>query len=218
MTKKIFRSFLIASLVVLLLSLLTVTAVLYNYFGSVQSEELRDELRLAADAVESLGKEYLAMQDSDRYRLTWVDNTGDVLFDTHEQASVMENHADREEIREALTGGTGSSLRYSSTLIEKTIYEAMKLTDYLDAVESLDKRALFVGDGAATFEAIICERMGDGACFAPAHLSSIRAGAAAAIALHNAAQAGDYLALEPLYLRAPQAERERAAREAKANG
>lgn len=129
MTGKIFRSFLTAALVVLLLSLLTVTAVLYNYFGSVQSEELRDELRLAADAVESLGEDYLAMQDSDRYRLTWVDNTGDVLFDTHEQASVMENHADREEIREALTGGTGSSSRYSSTLTEKTIYEAMKLTD-----------------------------------------------------------------------------------------
>ncbi|MBP3294521.1 MAG: PAS domain S-box protein [Clostridia bacterium] len=129
MTGKIFRSFLTASLIVLLLSLLTVTAVLYNYFGSVQAEELRDKLNLAADAVEFLGEEYLAMQDSDRYRLTWVDSTGDVLFDTHEQASVMENHADREEIREALTGGTGSSSRYSSTLMEKTIYEAMKLTD-----------------------------------------------------------------------------------------
>jgi len=129
MTGKIFRSFLKASLIVLLLSLLTVTAVLYNYFGSVQAEELRDELSLAADAVEALGDDYLAMQDSDRYRLTWVDSTGDVLFDTHEQASVMENHADREEIREALTGGTGSSSRYSSTLMEKTIYEAVKLTD-----------------------------------------------------------------------------------------
>ncbi|MBR3999963.1 MAG: two-component sensor histidine kinase, partial [Clostridia bacterium] len=82
MTGKIFRSFLIASLIVLLLSLLTVTAVLYNYFGSVQAEELRDELSLAADAVEALGDDYLAMQDSDRYRLTWVDSMGDVMFDT----------------------------------------------------------------------------------------------------------------------------------------
>ena len=95
--------------------------------------------------------------------------------------------------------------------------EAMKLTEYLEAVESMADRALFVGDGAVAFEALIRERMGEGACFAPAHLSSIRAGAAAAIALHNAEKAGDYLALEPLYLRAPQAERERAAREAQKN-
>ena len=129
MTGRIFRSFLAASLIVLLLSLLTVTAVLYRYFGSVQADELRDELGLAADAVESLGEDYLVLQDSDRYRLTWVDSTGEVLFDTYEQASAMENHADREEIREARIGGTGSSSRYSSTLTEKTIYEAVKLTD-----------------------------------------------------------------------------------------
>lgn len=92
--------------------------------------------------------------------------------------------------------------------------EAMKLTEYLDAVASISDRALFIGDGAVSFASVIKERMGDGACFAPVHLSSIRAGAAASIALHNAEKAGDYLSLEPLYLRAPQAEREREAREA----
>ena len=129
MTGKIFRSVFAVSLIVLLASLLTVTAVLYNYFGSVQADELRDELGLAADAVELLGKEYLTRQDSDRYRLTWVDSDGTVLYDTREYAAVMENHADREEIRDALNSGYGSSSRYSSTLTEKTIYEAVKLAD-----------------------------------------------------------------------------------------
>ena len=41
----------------------------------------------------------------------------------------MENHAGRQEIREALTSGSGSSVRYSSTLTEKTVYQAMRLTD-----------------------------------------------------------------------------------------
>ncbi len=129
MTGKIFRSVLTVSLIVLLASLLTVTAVLYNYFGSMQADELRDELGLAADAVALLGEEYLEGQDSDRYRLTWIDNTGVVLYDTHTDAAGMENHADREEIREALNGGYGSSARYSSTLTEKTIYEAVKMPD-----------------------------------------------------------------------------------------
>ncbi len=129
MTGKIFRSVLTVSLIVLLASLLTVTAVLYNYFGSMQADELRDELGLAADAVALLGEEYLEGQDSDRYRLTWIDNTGVVLYDTYTDAAGMENHADREEIREALNGGTGSSARYSSTLTEKTIYEAVKMPD-----------------------------------------------------------------------------------------
>lgn len=91
---------------------------------------------------------------------------------------------------------------------------ALKLTDYLDAVESITDRALFVGDGAAAFAPLLRERMGEGACFAPAHLSALRAGSAAALALRYADRACDYLTLAPLYLRAPQAERERAAREA----
>lgn len=41
----------------------------------------------------------------------------------------MENHAQREEIRQALTTGSGSSVRYSDTLTEKTVYEAVRLSD-----------------------------------------------------------------------------------------
>ena len=41
----------------------------------------------------------------------------------------MENHRDREEIQQAFWGGTGHSSRYSSTLTEKTTYEAVRLTD-----------------------------------------------------------------------------------------
>ena len=66
------------------------------------------------------------------------------------------------------------------------------------------------------FHELIAARLGEAACFAPAHLSGLRAASAAALALHRVQEAVDYLSLEPLYLRAPQAERERAAREAKA--
>lgn len=129
MTSKILKSILSVATAVLLASLVIITGVLYRYFGDVQESQLKDELSLAASAVEQLGEDYLAGLDYDRYRLTWVDADGNVVFDSHADKSAMENHADREEIKEALTYGTGSSMRQSATLTEQTIYEATRLED-----------------------------------------------------------------------------------------
>ena len=129
MTSKILKSILSVAVAVLLATLLVITGVLYQYFGGIQQSQLKDELSLAANAVEQLGEEYLETLSSDRYRLTWVAPDGTVLFDTRADAASMENHADREEIKEAMTSGTGSSSRNSSTLTEQTIYEATRLDD-----------------------------------------------------------------------------------------
>ena len=129
MTSKIFKSILSVAMVVLLASLTVITGVLYQYFGNLQGSQLKDELSLAANATEKLGQEYLEDTDSDRYRLTWISRDGTVLFDSHADASTMENHAEREDVKEALEFGTGSSTRHSYTLTEKTIYEAVRLDD-----------------------------------------------------------------------------------------
>ena len=129
MTSKILKSILSVAVAVLLATLLVITGVLYQYFGGVQQSQLKDELSLAASATEQLGEKYLETLSSDRYRLTWVAPDGTVLFDTRADAAAMENHADREEIKEAMTSGTGSSSRNSATLTEQTIYEATRLED-----------------------------------------------------------------------------------------
>ena len=129
MTSKIFKSILSVALAVLMASLIIITGVLYQYFGTMQESQLKDELSLAAEATQQLGESYLSNLDSDRYRLTWVSSDGTVIFDSHADAVSMENHADREEIKEALVSGTGSSTRQSSTLTEQTIYEATRLDD-----------------------------------------------------------------------------------------
>ena len=129
MTSKILKSILSVAVAVLMSSIIIITGVLYQYFGNVQEAQLKDELSLAVSATEKLGESYLVKLDSDRYRLTWVAADGTVLFDSHTDASGMENHADREEIREALISGTGSSTRQSATLTELTIYEAARLED-----------------------------------------------------------------------------------------
>ena len=129
MTSKILKSILSVAVAVLAASLVIIIGVLYPYFGNVQENQLKDELSLAASATEQLGEEYLEGLDSDRYRLTWVGPDGTVIFDSHADAAAMENHADREEIKEALVSGAGSSTRQSATLTEQTIYETTRLND-----------------------------------------------------------------------------------------
>lgn len=129
MTSKILKSILSVAVAVLLSSIIIITGVFYQYFGEVQENQLKDELSLAASATEQLGKNYLAGLDYDRYRLTWVTPDGIVIFDSHADIASMENHANREEIKEALVSGTGSCTRRSSTLMEQTIYEATRLAD-----------------------------------------------------------------------------------------
>ena len=98
--------------------------------------------------------------------------------------------------------------------------EAMPLTAFLDRVEATDERALFLGDGVAAMRGAIEARLGGRAQFAAPQHMNLRAGSACAIAMRLAEQGEttDYLHLLPLYLRAPQAERERAAREAASHG
>lgn len=129
MTGKIFRVILTVALIVLVISLLTVTGFLYDYFGTIQEKELRDQLNFAAVGTESLGISFLEKLRGENYRLTLIQEDGRVLFDTDADPQTMENHRDREEIQQAFWGGTGRSSRYSSTLTEKTTYEAVRLTD-----------------------------------------------------------------------------------------
>ena len=129
MTKKIFHSILLVAGAVLLASLLVILGCLYEYFGSIEKKQLGDELELAAVAVERGGEDYLSSISSERYRLTWIASDGTVLYDTVTDAESLENHADREEVRQAREYGEGESTRYSSTLLQKTMYCARRLPD-----------------------------------------------------------------------------------------
>ena len=129
MTSRIFRSTVFVAVVVLLCSLGIVMGVLYNHFTGVQVEQIKDELSLAVTGTEQYGNAFLENVEADRFRITWIDIDGTVLFDTQVDQTAMENHADREEIREAFNTGFGSAVRTSSTLTEQTYYEAQRLRD-----------------------------------------------------------------------------------------
>ncbi len=129
MTKRIFRSVFLASLIVFLAGLALVVGALYNYFSSQQSEQLRIEAQLAARGVEESGMAFFGGLDGSSVRLTWIDSDGRVIYDTDAEADKMENHAEREEFIEAERYGFGDGERTSSTLSEKTVYYAVRLSD-----------------------------------------------------------------------------------------
>ena len=129
MTKRIFRSVFLACLIVFLAGLALVVGALYNYFTENQAEQLRVEARLAAHGVELNGMDYFDGLDDSTIRLTWINADGDVIYDTDADADKMENHSEREEFIEALQYGYGEGERTSSTLSEKTVYCAIRLSD-----------------------------------------------------------------------------------------
>ena len=129
MTKRIFRSVCIVAVVVLFASLALVMGVLYDYFSGSQENQLKTQTDLAAQGIEHEGSSYFDGLDSEELRITWIDKNGKVLFDNKTDASSMENHLEREEVRQAVENGYGKSSRYSETLTEKSLYSAKKLSD-----------------------------------------------------------------------------------------
>lgn len=129
MTKKIFYAvFTVCSTIFLASLLLTFTA-LYNYFSNLEQERLRSSLMLVEQGLETGKDSFLEqIQDFD-YRLTIIETDGTVIYDNQADAATMPNHLGREEVDEALETGSGQSLRYSDTLTEKSMYEAIRLDD-----------------------------------------------------------------------------------------
>lgn len=129
MIKKTFRSMFILIFCMVLVCVGLIMGVLYNYFEKQYSTELVNEATYVGQGVELNGKEYLENLNKKNIRITWIDSDGTVLFDNQADASKMENHADRVEVQEAMQKESGSSIRYSSTLSEKTMYYALHLSD-----------------------------------------------------------------------------------------
>ena len=129
MRGKIFRSIWLALSSVLTLSFILITALLYSHFTNEQLDQLRSETRLVAQSLALEGTHYFDTLGAADFRITWITADGTIIYDNEADTSVMENHLEREEIRDALREGYGESSRYSSTLFERQLYTAQRLPD-----------------------------------------------------------------------------------------
>ena len=105
----------------------------------------------------------------------------------------------------------GAAFKNGQRLMDDCV---LKLDEYLEKIAALEGKFLFTGDGVITYQQKIAEKMGSRARFASAQCAYLRPAAVACTAAQKTDEAVDYLSLQPMYLRAPQAERERAKKEA----
>lgn len=129
MTRKIFQSIIAVVISVLLLSLALITGVLYNHFETTMLDQLRTTAQFAEQGVEQESMAYFDSLHAQNCRVTWIAADGTVKYDNRSNPKTMENHADRQEVREAMENDSGTSVRRSSTLSEHTMYYAKRLSD-----------------------------------------------------------------------------------------
>ena len=130
MASKIFKSILAVAFIVLIATAVFVINETYQSFTTSQSEVLKAETQVIAHGISRFGLGFLDGLDESDYRVTVIDHEGNVIYDNSgSDITAMDNHLNREEIREALNTGYGNCIRRSSTMLEKAIYTAILLPD-----------------------------------------------------------------------------------------
>ncbi len=129
MNKKIFRSSLGVALLAAVSSIVLIMGILFGFFERQIQNELESEAGYIAYSLKSQGPSYLDNFSGSDKRITLIAPDGKVIADTSADAAALDNHADREEIASAVKSGSGRSVRYSDTLLEKTVYYAERLDD-----------------------------------------------------------------------------------------
>ena len=126
MRKRIFSNMLILIIVSLFACSVALCAVFYTQLSSSVQREVRERAILLRETIVYDNYEALAATDM---RITIVAPDGTVLHDDDHNAAFLSNHAEREEIIEALDLGEGESRRFSDTLGQETYYYAIRLHD-----------------------------------------------------------------------------------------
>ena len=93
----------------------------------------------------------------------------------------------------------------------------LKLEEYVESIQSFGDRFLFLGDGMPVHREKLKKLLGDAAVFAQPQLAFLRPASVAYLASQTE-ETVDYLSLEPLYLRAPNAALNKKLTEGLANG
>lgn len=129
MLKRTFLYMLALIAMVLFSTIGLVMGAFYTYFEEIYLEELVNDAEYLSIGVERDGTDYLEQLNKDSLRITWIASDGRVLYDNHSDSQTMENHLDRPEVSEALQSQDGTSVRYSNTISQKTLYYAKRLKD-----------------------------------------------------------------------------------------
>ena len=126
MTGKILRISYLVAISALLASALLFFGVMYRDYEDGAFARLRAEAAAISQGLDAAGSDYFDSFAPDD-RVTWIAANGTVLYDSAAPAQLLESHAGREEIDQALQSGEAQTSRYSKTLLQRTFYYAKLL-------------------------------------------------------------------------------------------
>lgn len=130
MTNKIMKSIMLVSGVAVIMTLIFITMLMNSYSREKTAVALKQDAEIIASAVELNGGRYLDETEfGDSLRVTWISDSGKVIYDSLEDPESLDDHSDRKEVKEAVEKGEGVSSRYSDTIMQSTINYALRLSD-----------------------------------------------------------------------------------------
>lgn len=126
------------------------------FLDNAYKDETREKLFNSTKTIENVlmtGGELDILRGIDSaedMRITLIEYSGEVLFDTRAEAAVLDNHGSRPEIEKALKEGAGFDIRYSDTLGADMMYAAQR-SDHLSMVI----RVALMHEGVAAYSAAL---------------------------------------------------------------
>lgn len=131
MKKKIYKSLNLISIIAIILSTILLVLIFYNFHMDKSKESIKNYGITMANYLELSNSQSMEdiLNDNSKIRTTLININGDIVFDSNKEAIEMENHIDRPEVQNAISNGTGDSLRHSSTFEKDTYYYAILLSN-----------------------------------------------------------------------------------------
>ena len=130
MKKRVYLLLTQISLLAILCSLVTIAFVFYKGF----EKQVFNDLEIIAHLYADLDLETINSIEEDVFltnniRVSVIDEKGTVIYDNNAVIGNMNNHSDREEVKEAQTYGSGDAVRRSTTLEKSLFYYALRTDD-----------------------------------------------------------------------------------------
>jgi len=127
LTQKVFYSIIFTSLITLLVSVALIMGIYYYNFNTLLLDELENKAAYAVQGASISGYDYFDHISTNDH-ITWLNQDGVVLFDSHDQFSTI-SVSDCPEIIDAISNGYGSAVRSDKLLSPKVMYYAIALED-----------------------------------------------------------------------------------------
>ena len=153
MERRIVLSLFYMSVITAVIGIFITTFVYYGVFREKMEDNLAHECKIVAQCYDKISSpDELSRFSGGDFRITLINKSGIVLFESDADAKNMQNHLDRPEIKSAIETGTGKDTRYSDTIGVDDYYYAISLEDgnilrvsmQADSIFSLFKRSFIV--------------------------------------------------------------------------